>query len=256
MGTEFNYEALQEPAVSLVARAQEDKVTLRVIGGIAVSLHSPSATHRALKRQYGDIDFVADTGDSRRLDALFEEVGYYPEKRFNSLHGRRRRLYFDKNHERQIDIFINEFEMCHKLPLAERLNVDSPTIPLAELFLSKAQIVEMNHKDMLDLFALLHDHEIRAGDDDTINEERVAALCGRDWGLWRTVIGTLQKLEDALLQMPEGELSHDRLRDRIEAMRAAARRGPTTMKWRARARVGDRVQWYELPEDPRRGPGH
>jgi hypothetical protein len=36
-----------------------------------------------------------------------------------------------------------------------------------------------------------------------------------------------------------------RLRDRIEAE-------PKSLRWRLRARVGDRVRWYELPEDPTR----
>ena len=30
---------------------------------------------------------------------------------------------------------------------------------------------------------------------------------------------------------------------------------PKSMRWRARARVGERVPWYELPEGPRRGTG-
>jgi hypothetical protein len=253
--TDSEEQDLREPAVSLVARAQDEGLTLRLIGGIAVALHCPSASHRALQRQYADIDFVANTGDGRRLDSLFVEVGYYPEKRFNSLHGRRRRLYFDHDHKRQIDVFVSEFSMCHTLPLADRLSIDSPTIPLAELFLSKAQIVEMNRKDMLDLFALLNDHEVADRDSDTINGQVIAVLCGKDWGLWRTLIGTLEKLEASVEAVSAAGLSEDTLRDRLAAVRSAVNRGPTTMKWRTRAKIGDRIQWYELPEDPRRGPG-
>lgn len=254
-GIEFDHEALQQPALSVVDRAAQQGLRLRLIGGIAVALHCPSATHRGLRRQYADIDFVTDKADGRQLDALFSEVGYFPEKRFNSLHGRHRRLYFDQGHEHQIDVFISEFVMCHTLPLADRLRVDSPTIPLAELFLSKAQIVEMNQKDMLDMFALLTDHEVASGDEETINSDLVASLCGKDWGLWRTVTGTLGKLETGLADTDLDEPTRTALRQKIAAVRAAADRGPRTMKWKARARVGDRAQWYELPEDPRRGVG-
>ena len=45
------------------------------------------------------------------------------------------------------------------------------TIPLAELFLTKAQIVQMNRKDVLDLLALLLDHEVGPGDAETINSD-------------------------------------------------------------------------------------
>jgi hypothetical protein len=252
--TEFDSDAVQQPALALVARAQQNGLTLRLIGGIAVAVHCPSAKHRALKRDYADIDYVTGNGNGRQLDELFDGIGYYPEKRFNSLHGRTRRLYFDEAHERQIDVFINEFAMCHTLPLAERLGVDSPTIPLAELFLSKAQIVEMNHKDMLDMFALLADHEVSSGDQDTINADRIADLCGKDWGLWRTVTGTLDKLDAGLAGTELEEPARSSLSEKIATTRVAADRGPRTMKWKARARIGERKQWYELPEDPRRGP--
>ena len=45
--------------------------------------------------------------------------------------------------------------MCHKLPLNGRLKMHPVTIPLAELFLSKAQIVQFNRKDAFDIISLL-----------------------------------------------------------------------------------------------------
>jgi hypothetical protein len=35
----------------------------------------------------------------------------------------------------------------------------------------------------------------------------------------------------------------------IDALRAAIDAAPKSTKWRLRARVGDRVAWYELPEE-------
>jgi hypothetical protein len=241
-------------AVGLVDRAGAEGIKLRLLGGIAVAIRCPSAAHRTLKRDYADIDFIAGKGgDHSRLDGLVSEIGYLPDKRFNSLHGRRRRLYFTADHSRQIDVFVSNFAMCHQLPLEERLDADSPTIPLAELFLSKAQIFELNHKDMLDLFALLSDHDISDGDDVAINGRRIGELCAKDWGLWRTVTGTLGKLR-GVLETHEVEIESEALvADRIGRLTEAMQRAPKSMKWKTRARVGDRVQWYELPEDVRRG---
>lgn len=228
---------------------------LRLIGGIAVAIHSPTATHRALKRDYADIDYIARGTSGKHLDALLESLGYKPDTRFNSLHGRHRRLYFDESGQRQVDVFVDIFEMCHVLPIGERLSVDSPTVPLAELFLSKAQIVQLNAKDMLDLFALLADHEVGPGDEETINVGRIAELTGKDWGLWRTIMGSLEKLDAGLSStVLEGD-AKALIGDRVQTIREVLSSAPKSVKWKARARVGDRVRWYELPEDPRRTVG-
>ncbi len=246
--------SLLDQATAVIARADEAGVQMRLMGGIAVALHSPSANHRELKRDYADIDFVAGSVDRPVLDGLLADIGYFPDKRFNSLHGRTRRLYFDESGSRQVDIFMSHFKMCHELPLGERLTVDSPTIPLAELFLTKAQIVELNQKDLLDLLALLADHPVGSGDDETINADRIAKLCGADWGLAKTVTLTLDRVAEAVASESEG-FDAATVRERVEQIRRAIDEAPKSMRWRARARVGERVPWYELPEDPRRGTG-
>jgi hypothetical protein len=238
-------------ATAVVERSEQSGVLLRLMGGIAVALHSPSADHRGLQRDYADIDFVSGSADGRKFDELFAEIGYMPDKRFNSLNGQTRRLYFDAEGTRQIDLFVTSFRMCHELPLGSRLEVDSPTIPLAELFLSKAQIVELNHKDTLDLFALLSDHRVGSGDDETLNVDRIAELCAKDWGLWRTVTWTLDRLR-AILEANPGELDVPLIDTRIGELIQGIDDAPKSMRWKARARIGDRVQWYELPDDPHR----
>ena len=108
---------------------------------------------------------------------------YAPNKQFNLLNGTRRQIYLDDSTGRHIDIFIGDFEMCHKLPLNSRLHLDPVTVPLAELLLSKAQIVELNRKDALDIASLLLYNELGEDDDGKINLRRIAQLCGDDWGV-------------------------------------------------------------------------
>ena len=238
-------------ATAVVERSEQSGVLLRLMGGIAVALHSPAriiAVSSAITRT-STSSRARPTG--RKFDELFAEIGYMPDKRFNSLNGQTRRLYFDAEGTRQIDLFVTSFRMCHELPLGSRLEVDSPTIPLAELFLSKAQIVELNHKDTLDLFALLSDHRVGSGDDETLNVDRIAELCAKDWGLWRTVTWTLDRLR-AILEANPGELDVPLIDTRIGELIQGIDDAPKSMRWKARARIGDRVQWYELPDDPHR----
>jgi hypothetical protein len=239
----------------IVSEAQKRGIFLRLIGGLAFKVHCPHATHRALEREYPDIDFVTDKESARKLLEFLPAMGYTPNKTLNTLSGDRRQLYYDEPRGRQIDVFIGDFEMCHKLPMAERvLHVESLTVPLAELFLSKAQIVELNRKDALDLLALLLDHEAGHGDEETVNVDVIADLCAKDWGLYTTISLTIQKLKDLVTQ---GSIELDRtqvqtIERRLAAIQAAMDAAPKTMAWKVRARIGTRVRWYEEVEEVRR----
>ena len=81
------------------------------------------------------------------------------------MNGGRRLVVYDMDNGRQLDVFVGEFEMCHKIPIAQRLNLDPRTVPLAELLLTKLQVVHTNHKDVLDICAILLDHEVGETDE-------------------------------------------------------------------------------------------
>jgi hypothetical protein len=245
---------LEEEMLRLVSEAQKEDIFLRVLGGLAIKVHSPHANHRSLERKYPDIDFVTDKSSAKKLLDFLPEMGYTPNKTFNTLSGDRRQLWYDEEQGRQIDIFIGDFTMCHTLPLADRLEVEPLTLPLAELFLSKAQIVELNRKDILDLLALILDHEVGPSDQETINSALIAGLCAKDWGLYTTVSMTLQKLRDFLdegnVDLEEAEVQT--VKRRLVAIEKALDEAPKSMGWKMRARVGTRVRWYEEVEEVQR----
>ena len=245
---------LEQELYRLVEEAQRQEIFLRILGGLAVKVHSPHANHRALERSYPDIDFVTDKQSAKKLVDFLPAMGYTPNMTFNTLSGDRRQLYYDEEHGRQIDVFIGDFTMCHTLPLADRLEIEPVTIPLAELFLSKAQIVHLNRKDVLDMLALILDHEAGPGDEETINTDLIAGLCAKDWGLYTTVSLNLEKLRT---MMDNGEIDLDEaqketIRKRLVAIQQAMDRAPKTMGWKMRARVGTRVRWYEEVEEVQR----
>jgi hypothetical protein len=237
-------------AVAIVDAGAALGVVARVLGGVGVALHCPSSEQEPFLREYGDLDVVVDRrGGRKHADAMFASLGYQADVEFNTMNGpegRRRYLSGDQ----KVDVFVGAFRMCHELPLEERLDADAPTVTLADLFLTKAQIFELTDKDALDLACLLLDHELAEHDDDRIDVRRIAALTGADWGLWRTVTRSLDRLRttaDALA--PEQRAT---IAARIDALRSEIDAAPKSAKWKLRARVGDHVRWYELPEDPDR----
>jgi hypothetical protein len=245
---------LEDEMHRLIDEAQKQGIFLRLLGGLAIKVHSPHANHRSLERNYPDIDFVTTRSGAKKLLDFLPPMGYTPNKTFNTLSGDRRQLWYDQDGGRQIDIFIGDFTMCHTLPLADRLDVEPLTIPLAELFLSKAQIVELNRKDVLDLLALLLDHGAGPGDDETINADLIAGLCAKDWGLYTTVSMTIQKLHKFLDEgnVTLSETEAQTIKKRLIAIQKAMDDAPKSMGWKMRARLGTRVRWYEEVEEVQR----
>jgi hypothetical protein len=248
-------ESLEDEMYRLIDEAQKEGIFLRLVGGLAVKAHCTRAPHRALARAYPDIDFVTDKAGSLRLEAFLRPRGYTPNKTFNTLNGDRRQLYYDEGRGRQIDVFIGDFSMCHKLPLSGRLRVEPLTIPLAELFLTKAQIVQLNRKDVLDLLALLLDHEVGPSDDESINTAVIADLCAKDWGLYTTLNLTIGKLRDFMARGEAELLTEDlkqEINGKLDTLQAAVEAAPKPLAWKMRARVGTRMPWYEEVEEVRR----
>lgn len=241
---------LQE-AQRIVEAGQAQGIVLRLLGGLAIRAHSPSATHRALARTYPDID-LATPGKGRAVEQLIAGLGYEPDKPFNALNGDSRLLFYDPARNRQIDVFVGSFEMCHKLPISDRISVEPLTLPLAELLLTKLQIVQANEKDLRDLAALLLDHPLGASDVETINLPYIAQLAAKDWGWWKTIMVSLDKLRAYVAQSDLDNDAQALLRTRIDELRHALDAAPKSLKWKTRAAVGERVQWYQLPEEVQR----
>jgi hypothetical protein len=237
----------------LLTASDEKNMHLRLIGGLAIRVHSPSATHRTLRRDYPDMDFVVPKQEKRRLESFFASLGYLPDKNFNLLNGDRRQIFFDANSGRRIDVFVGDFEMCHKLPMKNRLGSHPVTIPLAELFLSKTQIVELNRKDALDIVSLLLDNKVGFSDD-TINIERISRLCLKDWGLYKTMTINLSKVEQVLVNDNPGLEREDiqKVLERIDTIRRILDHAAKPLFWKIRDKVGTRVRWYTEVEEVNR----
>ena len=182
------------------------------------------------------------------MQKLFESLGYEGERRFNTLNGHQRLLYLDGVNGRQIDVFIDRMKMCHVIELGNRLGHEGPTLTPADLLLSKLQVFEVNMKDLVDTIALLLDHPIADHDDDAINAAYLGKLTSEDWGLHRTLQLNSAKVRDAVKDL---DVDADRVNLRLDELWARVDGQPKSLKWKLRARVGDRVAWYELPEEVR-----
>jgi hypothetical protein len=228
----------------VLAAAREAGVTVRLLGGVAVNVRSRGLPP-ALTREYKDLDFATSKKSSGDLQKLLRDLGYEPHVGFNAMNGKERLLFYDNPNGRQVDVFVSSFRMCHEIPLEKRLDVDENTVPLAELLLTKLQIIELNEKDVRDTVALLLEHEV-TDDDAGVNSSYVAALCADDWGLWRTISHNLATLRD---RVESYDVDHAAVSERVTVILERIEAEPKSRSWRMRAKVGERKRWYDLPEE-------
>jgi hypothetical protein len=223
-------------------------IPARLTGGVAIRRRSRSAALEPLKRDYADVDLVLGKGAQKPLSALMVSLGYVPDNMFNTLHGIDRMYFVDVAHGRHVDVFVGSIRMCHTLDVSTRLVRLDDTLTVTDLLLTKLQVVELNHKDVIDLVAILLDHEVAPTGDDQIDAGLLEQLWAGDWPLWRTCGMTLEKVVakvDQILPPKQANVVRMRVAE-IEQVRA---RGRKSLAWKLRNGVGDRIRWYELPDE-------
>ncbi len=238
-----------DEARRLATAALERDVPIRLVGGLAVRIRVDETFHQGLSREYKDIDFVTLKGRSKLVAGFLEEMGYQPQEQFNKMNGHERLLFFDLGNERQLDVFVGAFRMCHEIPITDRITLDSMTLPLAELLLTKLQIVSLNEKDLRDIVAILHHHEVADHDGDAINAGRVAQLCSEDWGLWRTCKMNFERIRSGLADYDLAQDERATVQERLDRLWERIDAEPKSRGWRLRDRIGDRKRWYDEPEE-------
>src|SRR6266496_400025 len=194
---------ITQEATRIIDAANAAGIPLRLLGGLAIYFQCPGAgSVERLQRKYNDLDFATLSKWGTKTRALFAKLGYTGNKTFNALHGHQRLFFWDEQHGRQIDIFIDRMQMCHIIDFRSRLQLDQ-----------------------------------------RIDADYIARLAANDWGLQKTLEINLKKTRafaiehDFPAHVPEG----------IEALLAAMEARPKSLAWKARAIVGERVRWYELP---------
>ena len=220
---------------------------LRLLGGVAVALRCPSSRRPPLAREYADVDLATSGKAKDAVVELMQSLGYDGDREFNMLHGHRRLYFWDEGNRRQVDVFVNEANLCHRIDLKGRLEVAPLTLPLADLTVLKLQVVETNEKDYLDICAIFADHDLN-GAEGGVDTAYIAELAASDWGLWRTMGMVAERSEEFARELPgfdRGNLTAERIRRLREALDTV----PKKRSWKLRARIGDRKRWYEIPEE-------
>jgi hypothetical protein len=244
-------EAFLSAAQQIIDEARRRSITLRLLGSLAYRRHCPRYVSLLdeMLRVLTDLDFASERRFARELQTMFADLGYGQDSDIAMATGGARQYYKHPVTRLGVDIFMDKLDYCHPISFRGRLEVDAATIPLAELLLEKMQIVELNVKDVKDTIVLLLEHPIGEGDSETVNATHIARILAADWGFYYTVSVNLKKVEGHLHDFEQVDDEERKVvTGRIDALLARIEKEPKTLGWKARARIGTRVRWYQQVE--------
>ena len=244
-------EAAVAEASRLVDEAQKAGITLRVMGACAFRIHCPNSNklYENLARPITDIDLASYGKYNGKMKSFFDSQRYASDARVIALFGRERHQYTHPDGAVKVDVFFDRLSMNHIVDFKNRLELDSPTITLADLLLEKLQIVQLTEKDIKDTLVLLREHPVGTNENETVNGAYVAKILANDWGFWYTVTTNLQKVRE---YVNESDLLTEEdkaiVSKRMDELKAAIEAQSKSTKWKMRSRIGPKKKWYNEVE--------
>lgn len=235
----------------VMKEAKDASAKIKLIGGWAVYYSSPieEDSLKFLERQFGDVDFVALRKEKKKIYNVFSRCGLTPDERFNTLNGDTRLLFYKGNEP--IDVFLDVFDMCHRIDLRGSLNVNAAYIPVDDILFTKLQIIEINEKDIKDAIRLLATHELVESDGhyDNIHTSYFTNLCSSDWGIYKTLTSNFAKVQTFIKGLDLDESEKNQIMNKIQTIVEKVENSKKSVKWVMRSKIGERVRWYTLPEE-------
>ena len=252
---EFTNEYIYEQALLITKAGEEKEIILRLIGATAFLNHCPKYGHLygEMNRRFTDVDLMTYSKiPVDKMDLMFKEIGYEPIRALG-WHSTGRDIYVNKE-KLYVDVFRDILSYCHPISFIGRLELDFPTIPLVDLLLEKAQIVEINEKDLFDIVMTLLEHDLGEGESrEHVNITRILNLWTQDWGFYYTGTTNLRKARIYMDKMSKlSTTESDLVRSRIDELLNRVENAPKSLGWKLRSKIGTRIRWYEEVEDVER----
>lgn len=239
-------DALEQEHKRLLQVAHNSDIKLCAIYPIPVWLHCPRTRRLLVPPERRHLDFVAQKNQRTWLTRFFEHEGYKPNKRFNDLYGDRHLNYFNEDLDFNVEVYLDVFQMYHRLECAAFLAHGETMLPLTSMILARLQLVEITDPQLFDLCALFLEHDLSVGPGEgKIDAAEITHLCADDWGWYKTTTMNLERLiEFAASHLQPAE--HSLIIERARRLKQSIDSAPKTLGWQTRSRLGG-ARWYETP---------
>jgi hypothetical protein len=252
------HKTLEQEGLYLVRAAAASGLAVRAVGGVAV-FHRLSDDARAdyerVRSCPHDIDLLVRPKTSNQVKELFMSLGYVADERLIAWQGEARHRYFhldEEGHPKvEVDVFLGKPPLCHEIDFMDRLDLPGPAMSATDLLLQKLQIHNTTEKDLIDTAFLLGEFPVvHEGDGlDVIVAPRIADLLAANWGFHYDATNNLDRLTEVCADGPMPEQTGAHALAGAATLREAIDAAPKGRRWKMRAKVGTRAQWYEDVEE-------
>ena len=243
---------LSAEAVRIVSEAGDAGVTLRVMGSAGIRLHcnAPGGVMDLLGRPAKDIDFVVPQKQRKGMRRYLESRGYVIDRDLLIAMEGTRYSFRHAESGTDLDVFVERLNFCHTIEIRSRLHKHPITLPVEELMLAKLQIIEMTMTDVMDVGVILATHQVTDGceDPEAIDGTHIAKLLAGDWGFHHTATRNLRRIAGLVgdsASIDIGTRENAQVRDGVQRLLAAIDAEPKSTRWRMRAKIGERKQWWQ-----------
>jgi hypothetical protein len=241
-------EKFENELKTILNACENANALVRALGSLAFQIHCPQYGYlqTATGRAYANIDLGAYSRHNKQIRDIMTNLGYVENREVFVLTGGERAVFYKPSESLLVDVFYEKLDFCHTIYWKDRLEVDSPTIPLAELLLEKMQIVQISEKDLVNTIMLLLEHPLGEADKETINIKLIARLCANEWGLWRTTtinLGKVKQFAQQYAQLTPEQKS--KVESQVNEILVRLNTEPKPLAWKVRDHMGDRVKWYK-----------
>jgi hypothetical protein len=256
-----------DEAIRIVDMAQKKSAVIRILGALAVRIHSENSAELFSKlgrlgntdRVFTDIDFAAYSKQKGKLRGLLEDELKFKADIWSLLHMKDRIMYQHPDGNFKVDVFFDRLDYSHEVsfgsdPKKGRLALDFPTITLADVMLEKLQIHQINEKDVKDIIILLHEHVVGLGQEkETIDAKYMASVLANDWGFWYDASANLGKVramtsEYATKGLLTNDVAND-IQEKIGQLWKYVDEEPKSKDWASREKNGTQKQWWNDVEE-------
>jgi hypothetical protein len=245
-----DWHQLHDEALEIVSGARDRDVTLRVVGGAGIRLHCGPLAEAMLRlgRSAKDLDFIVPKEDRRGMRRYLEARGYLVDRDLLVAMEGSRYSFSHPITEIEIDVFVERLAFNHTVEVRERLGGHPTTIPLEDLLMQKLQIVSLTNNDLLDMTVLLAIHPVLSGSGtaEDLDADYIAGLLAKDWGFHHTAVRNLNRIREGVGGAVDlGAGLNQTVQMRVDFLLQAVEAKSKTLSWRLRAKVGERLQWWE-----------
>jgi hypothetical protein len=269
-------EVFMRESQSIIERAKDEGLTLRVIGGLGIAIHCQEFSEFAKRlgrtgtgvvkgQEYSDLDFVSYRKQRDKVKEFFGKIGYAKRRATLSSAASERQIYYHPKGWFYVDVFFDQLLVAnHPIDFRGRLELDYPTITVTDMLLEKVQMWEaFGVKDLKDCLLLLKTHDIKEqnGKED-IDAAYIAKTLAQDWGFWYTATTNLQNIRRFTSELdklgPDSQVNpalitdkeRSDINEKISALLNRIETEPKSFGWKMRAKVGTKKQWYNHVERP------